>query len=97
MGRNGPISSIQCGLFLRRAAHETYILRFLKDARCSVRVVEVRLFKKGRIFNRIPEDRRRWEPRGDLTETAKEISKYISDSGSIEATIVASDELQYGA
>ena len=72
---------------------ETYILRFLKDARCSVRVVEVRLFKKGRIFDLVPEDRRRWEPGGDLTETAKEISKYISDSGSAEATIVASDEL----
>ena len=72
---------------------ESYILRFLKDARCSVRVVEVRLFKKGRIFDLVPEDRRRWEPGADLKETAKEISKYISDSGSIEATIVASDEL----
>jgi hypothetical protein len=72
---------------------EAHILRFLKDARCSVRVVEVRLFKKGRIFDPVPEDRRRWEPGGDLTETAKEISKYISDSGSAEATIVASDEI----
>jgi hypothetical protein len=72
---------------------ETYILRFLKDARCSVRVIEVRLFKKGRIFDLAPEDRRRWEPGGDLIEVAKEISKYISDSGSAEATIVASDEL----
>jgi hypothetical protein len=72
---------------------ETYILRFLKDARCSVRVVEVWLFKKGRVFDLVPEDRRRWQPGGDLTETAKEISKYISDSGSAEATIVASDEL----
>jgi hypothetical protein len=71
----------------------TYILRFLKDARCSVRAVEVRLFKTGRIFDRAPEDRRRWQPGGDLTETAKEISKYISDSGSAEATIIASDEL----
>jgi hypothetical protein len=74
-------------------SRETYILRFLKDARCSVRVVEVRLFKQGRIFDRVPEDRRRWEPGGDLTEIAKEISKYISDSGSAEATIVATDEL----
>ena len=72
---------------------ESYILRFLKDARCSVRVVEVRLFKTGRLFDRVPEDRRRWEPCGDLTETAKEISKYITDSGSAEATIVASDEV----
>jgi hypothetical protein len=72
---------------------ETDIFHFLKDARCSVRVVEVRLFKKGRIFDRVPEDRRRWEPGADLKETAKEISKYISDSGSVEATIVASDEV----
>jgi hypothetical protein len=34
-----------------------------------------------------------WKPGGDLTETAKQISKYIADSGSAEATIVASDEL----
>ena len=72
---------------------ETDIFHFLKDARCSVRVVEVRLFKMGRLFDRVPVDRRRWEPGGDLTETAKEISKYIADSGSPEATIVASDEL----
>jgi hypothetical protein len=72
---------------------DTYILRFLKNARCSVRVVEVRLFKTSRLFDRAPVDRRRWEPSGDLTETAKEISKYIADSGSPEATIVASDEL----
>jgi hypothetical protein len=72
---------------------ETHILRFLKDAKCSVRIVEVRLFKTSRLLDRTPEDRRRWQPGGDLTETAKEIAKYISDSGSIEATIVASDEL----
>ena len=41
----------------------------------------------------MPEDRRRWQPGGDLTETAKEISKYITNSGSSEATIVVSDEL----
>jgi hypothetical protein len=71
---------------------DTYILRFLKDARCSVRVVEVRLFKTSRLLDQMPEDRRRWEPGSDLTNTAKEISKYITDSGSSEATIVASDE-----
>jgi hypothetical protein len=38
-------------------------------------------------------DARRWKPGGDLTETAKEISQYITDSGSADATIVASDEL----
>ena len=72
---------------------ETHILRFLKDAKCSVRIVEVRLFKTSRLLDRMPEDRRRWGPGGDLTKTAKEISKYISDSGSAEATIVASDEI----
>jgi hypothetical protein len=38
-------------------------------------------------------DMRCWKPGGDLTKTAKEISKYIADSGSADATIVASDEL----
>jgi hypothetical protein len=38
-------------------------------------------------------DTRRWEPGSDLAKTAKEISKYIADSGSAEATIVASDEV----
>lgn len=72
---------------------ETHILRFLQDARCSVRIVEVRLFKTSRLLDRMPEDRRRWQPGGNLKETAKEISRYIADSGSAEATIVASDEL----
>jgi hypothetical protein len=36
---------------------------------------------------------RRWEPGSDLAKTAKEISKYIADSGSADGTIVASDEL----
>ena len=72
---------------------ETDIFHFLKDEGCSVRVVEVRLFKKGRLFDRAPMDRRRWEPGGDLPTTAMEISNYIADSGSADATIVASDEL----
>ena len=72
---------------------ETDIFRFLKDARCSVRVVKVRLFKTGRLFDRVPMDKRSWEPGSDLAKTAKEISKYIADSGSAEATIVASDEV----
>jgi hypothetical protein len=73
---------------------ETQIFRFLRDARCSVRVVEVRLFKTGRLFDRSPMDNtRRWGPGSDLPKTAKEISKYIADSGSAEATIVASDEI----
>jgi hypothetical protein len=72
---------------------DIYILRFLKDARCSVRVVEVRLFKTSRLLDQAPVDRRRWETCGDLPGTAKEISEYITNSGSAEATIVASDEI----
>jgi hypothetical protein len=72
---------------------DTYILRFLKDAKCSVRVVEVRLFKTSLLIDRVPNDRRRWGPSGDLTQIASEISDFITDSGSSEATIVASDEL----
>jgi hypothetical protein len=33
------------GLFPAARVRDTYILRFLKDAKCSVRVAEVRLFK----------------------------------------------------
>ena len=69
--------------------HESNILRFLKDARCSVRLVEVSLFKEY-IFDRV--GTRRWKPDGNLPRTAKEISKYIADNGSVDATIVASDE-----
>ena len=74
----------------RREAH---ILRFLKDERCSVRIVEVRLFKTSRLSERVPTDMRCWKPGGDLTETAKQISKYIADSRFADATLVASDEL----
>jgi hypothetical protein len=72
---------------------ETHILRFLKNTGWSLRIVEVRLFKQGRLFDRVPTDRRRWQPGSDLAETAKQISKYIADSGYAEATIVASDEV----
>ena len=74
----------------RREAH---ILRFLKDERCSVRIVEVRVFKTSRLSDRVPMDVRCWKPGGDLTETAKEIAKYIAESGSADSTIVASDEV----
>jgi hypothetical protein len=80
-----------------QAAHiwrrETHIFRFLRDARCAARVVEVRLFKTSRLSDRVPIDTRRWEPGSDLAKTAKEISEYIADSGSVDATIVASDEI----
>jgi hypothetical protein len=36
---------------------------------------------------------RRWEPQGDLSGTAKEISKCIADSGSEKARISAIDEV----
>jgi hypothetical protein len=63
---------------------ETAIFRFLKDARCSVRVIEVRLFKTSRLVDKVPMDTRRWGPGIDLPKTAREISKYIADSGSAE-------------
>ena len=69
---------------------EVSIYRFLKDARCPVRVVEVRLFRKDPLFGRRPVYTRRWEPGSALAATAKEISKYIADNGSVDATIVAS-------
>jgi hypothetical protein len=74
-------------------ARETQIFRFLKDARCSVRFVEVRLFEKGRLLDRVPTDRRHWKPNGDLPATAKEIFRYITESASADATIIASDEI----
>jgi hypothetical protein len=53
-------------------------------------LVEVSLFKEF-IFDRV--EMRRWEPQGDLTETAKQISKYVADGGCVEVRIVASDEV----
>ena len=87
---SSTVWAVPAANFWRREAD---IFRFLRDARCGVRVVEVRLFKTGRLFDRTPMDRRRWRPGGDLPRTAKEISKYIADSGSAEATIVATDEV----
>jgi hypothetical protein len=75
------------------AAHQRGILAFLRDARCSVRPVEVKLFKYDSLYKRIPMATRRWEPSRDLTRTAQEIAKYISDSHSAEATLVATDEV----
>ena len=69
---------------------EVSIYRFLKDARRPVRVVEVRLFRRSPVFGRWPVYTRRWQPGSALATTAKEISKYIADNGSVDATIVAS-------
>jgi hypothetical protein len=67
----------------------THIFRFLKDERCAVRVVEVRLFKTSRLSERAPMETRRWETGSDLAKTAKEISKYIADSGSGDGSQIA--------
>ena len=69
---------------------EVSIYRFLKNARRPVRVVEVRLFRRSPLFGRWPVYTRRWEPGSALAATAKEISKYIADNGSVDGTIVAS-------
>lgn len=70
---------------------EAYILRILQDGRC--RIVEVRVYEKGSMFGpRVPASNRRFEVGNDLTKAAKDISKYIVDSGSIEVTVVASDQ-----
>lgn len=39
---------------------------------------------------RVPEDRRRWEPAGDLIQTAKEISDFINGSGFSEDDVMRS-------
>jgi len=70
-----------------------HILSFLRDARCSVRPVEVSLFRSDTLFNRTTVGSRRWEPSRDLEKTAEEISEYIADSGSVQATLVAADEV----
>ena len=71
-----------------RQAHQ--ILDFLRNERCSARAVEVRIFKSSR---REPIASRHWEPRSDLATVAEEITTYIADHGTVEATIVAADEL----
>jgi hypothetical protein len=88
-GMNGPMSSTVWAAPATRL-HEANILRFLKDARCSVRVIEVSLFKEC-IFDRV--GTRRWKPDGNLPKTAKEILNYIADNGSVDATLVVSDEV----
>ena len=61
-----------------------HVLRFLTDSPSPVRAVEVRLF----TYNRASAGSRRWESIGDLAKTAEDISKYIGDSGSSQATII---------
>jgi hypothetical protein len=61
-----------------------HVLRFLTESRSPIRAVEVRLF----MYNRTPVGSRRWESIGDLAKTAEDISRYIGDSGSPQATII---------
>jgi hypothetical protein len=61
-----------------------HVLRFLKASPLPIRAVEVRLF----MYNRALAGSRRWEPLVDLAKTAEDISKYIGDSGSPQATII---------
>jgi hypothetical protein len=82
----GSVSATPASRF--RQAHQ--ILDFLRNERCSARVVEVRIFKSSR---NLPIASRHWEPRCDLATVAQEIVTYISEHGSAEATIVAADEL----
>jgi hypothetical protein len=66
------------------------ILKFLREERCSNRSLEVRIFKtrpKAQIASR------HWEGGSDLATVAQEISTYIAEHGSVEATIIAADEL----
>jgi hypothetical protein len=67
-----------------------HVLRFLKESRLPIRAVEVRLF----MYNRAPAGSRRWEPIGDLARTAEDISQYIVDSGSPQATIIRDEAPQ---
>jgi hypothetical protein len=73
--------------------HRRHILEFLRDARCSTRAVEVRLFGKDALYKRTPITSRQWQPSADLANTAKEIVKYIAENGPVEATIVAAEEV----
>jgi hypothetical protein len=68
---------------------EAHVLRFLKDSRCSVRLVEVSLFRN--LYSTV--STRGGGNRGDLTKTAEQISKYVADGGCVEVRIVASDEV----
>lgn len=61
-----------------------HVLRFLKESRSPIRAIEVRLF----MYNRTPVGSRRWESIGDLAKTAEDISRYIGDTGSPQATII---------
>ena len=75
------------------ALQRRHILGFLRDARCSVRAVEVKLFKGDPLLNRRPFGSRRWALRGNLAKTAKEITEYVAHNDPSRATITAADEV----
>ena len=72
--------------------HELHILRFLKNAGSSIRLIEVRLFGEG-AFDLTRIQMRRWEPEGDLAKAADEIAKFIIESGCPEVKIFATSEV----
>jgi hypothetical protein len=57
-----------------------------------MRAVEVRLFKFKGLYRLAPIGSRRWEPSSDLSRTAEEISKYLTENGSVEVTLLAVEE-----
>ena len=63
---------------------------FLKDPGRTAQVVEVRLFKEWSSDS--VSQTRRWITDGDLAKTAKEVSKFIADSGATDVRIFVSDE-----
>ena len=70
---------------------EANILRLLhEDSGRTARVVEVRLFKEWSSDS--ASQTRRWIIAGELAKTAKEISKFIADSGAADVRIFVSDE-----
>jgi hypothetical protein len=69
---------------------EANVLRLLEDPERTAQVVEVRLFKEWSSDS--ASQTQRWITNGDLAKTAREISKFIADSGAADVRIFVSDE-----
>jgi hypothetical protein len=69
---------------------EANVLRLLEDSERTAEAVEVRLFKEWSSDS--ASQTRRWILVADLAKTAKEISKFIADSGAADVRIFVSDE-----
>jgi hypothetical protein len=69
---------------------EANVLRLLEDPGRTVQVVEVRLFEEW--SSDLASQTGRWIINGDLAKTAKEISKFIAESGAADVRILVSDE-----